>query len=275
MVRHKISPTLLIGTVICAGLILAAVFGPLLTPYDPLVGELRARLSPPSVLHPMGTDSLGRDILSRILSGGRLTLLMGFSSVLLAAAIGTTCGLAAAYFGGWTDTAIMRINDILLALPGMFLAIAVVAILGTGLEKAMVAVAIHRIPAFARITRASALSIMSMPYVESAKAMGSRNLRIVLRHVLPNMLNPIVVLSTISLGTCILTLSSLGFLGLGAQPPDPEWGVMLSEARILLRVAPHTAMFPGLAVGIAVLGFNLIGDGLRDILDPRLRRSIH
>ncbi len=273
--RGKMSPTLLIGTVICAGLILASLFAPLLTRYDPLTGELRDRLSPPSVVHPMGTDSLGRDILSRILFGGRLTLLMGFSSVLVAAVIGTACGVTAAFLGGWADTAIMRFNDILLALPGMFLAIAVVAILGTGLEKAMIAVAIHRIPAFARIARASALSIMSMPYVESARAMGSRNWRIVLKHVLPNMLNSIVVLSTINLGTCILTLSSLGFLGLGAQPPDPEWGVMLSEARILLRVAPHTAMFPGLAVGVAVLGFNLIGDGLRDILDPRLRRSIH
>jgi ABC-type dipeptide/oligopeptide/nickel transport system permease subunit len=273
--RRRISPTLFVGTAVCAGLILASLLAPLLARYDPLTGELRNRLLPPNVAHPLGTDSLGRDILSRILHGGRLTLLMGFSSVLVAAVVGTACGVAAAFLGGWADTAIMRVNDILLALPGMFLAIAIVSVLGTGIEKAMIAVAIHRIPAFARVARASTLSIMSMPYVESARAVGSRGLRIVLKHVLPNILNPIVVLSTINLGTCILTLSSLGFLGLGAQPPQPEWGVMLSEARILLRVAPHTAMFPGLAVAAAVLGFNLIGDGLRDILDPRLRRSIH
>jgi len=273
MKKHRYPPGLVFGTSVCLGLVLAVALGPLIVPFDPVRGELTSRLMPPGGAHLLGTDSLGRDILARILKGGRLTLMMGSGAVLLSSTAGTALGITAAYRGGWTDTVIMRAMDVMLALPGMFLAIAMVAILGTGLEKAMIAVAVHRIPAFARVARGSTMSVLSLPYVEAARAAGSPTRRVVLRHLLPNIMNPIIVLGTISLGTCILSASSLGFLGLGAQPPDPEWGVMLSEARVFLRVAPHTAMFPGLAIAITVLGLNLMGDGLRDILDPRLRRS--
>lgn len=259
----------LVGAAVICALLLTAALAPALAPHDPLAQNLYARLEPPSFRHPLGTDDFGRDILSRIIYGSRISLRVGLISISVALTAGTALGLAAGYRGGMTDTVIMRGMDIVLAFPSILLAIAIVSVTGPGIENVMIAVSVVMLPQFARLVRASVLSIRQMAYVEAARALGAKELRIVLVSVLPNCVAPLIVQSTLSLGTAILDAAGLSFLGLGAQPPAPEWGAMLSGARELLFTAPWVMTFPGLAIFVVVLGFNLFGDGLRDALDPR------
>ncbi|MFO7246208.1 MAG: ABC transporter permease [Thermaerobacter sp.] len=251
-----------------------AVIGPFIAPHDPLETNLSMRLKPPGTPgHLLGTDELGRDVLSRLLHGTRLSVGIGFLAVLMAMAAGVTLGLAAGYYGGFFDALAMRGIDVLMAFPYVLLAIAIIAALGPGLTNAMLAIAIAGIPYYARITRSAVLSVREQEYIEAQRALGSTNRRIVLRHVLPNALAPIIVAATLDVGWMITAAAGMSFLGLGAQPPTPEWGVMLSDGRQFIRVAPHLTLMPGLAIFIVVLALNLLGDGLRDALDPRLKDS--
>ncbi|MDH4138214.1 MAG: ABC transporter permease [Anaerolineae bacterium] len=253
--------------------VIAAVFAPFIAPYDPIRAELDEIIQPPSGTHLLGTDELGRDILSRIIYGSRISLTLGIVSVGIGLFGGIPLGMIGAYWGGWADLIIMRLIDILLAFPAILLAIVVVSILGPGLYNAMIAVGISQLPIYARLVRGVVLSIKEKEFVEAAKAVGAGDLRIISRHILPNSLAPIIVQATLNIASAILSAAALGFLGLGAQPPTPEWGTMLSKGRLYLRVAPHVTTFPGLAIVITVLGFNLFGDGLRDALDPRMTRG--
>jgi peptide/nickel transport system permease protein len=264
--RHRLA---LAGSVILASLAAMALLAPVLAPHHPLEQNLYQRLQPPSLTHPLGTDDFGRDILSRIIHGSRISLRIGLLSISLALSAGTALGLVAGYRGGIADTLIMRFMDLMLAFPSILLAIAIVAVIGPGIDNVMVAVSIVMVPQYARLVRASVLSIREMAYVEAARALGAGELRIVLGSVLPNCLAPLIVQSTLNLGTAILDAAGLSFLGLGAQPPVPEWGAMLAGGRELLLKAPWVMTFPGLAIFVVVLGLNLFGDGLRDALDPK------
>ncbi len=266
--------TALVGFAIIAVFAIAGAFAPYLSPHDPTDTALRNRLSPPSLTHLLGTDELGRDMLSRILHGARVTLLMGIISIAIALTIGTFIGALSGYYGGITDLLGQRIIDVLMAIPPMLLAIVVVAILGPGLWNAMIAVGVSFIPSYGRTVRASILELREQVFVEASRAIGVGSLTILRRHILPNCLGPMLVLSTLLMGTAILLAAGLGFLGLGVQPPTPEWGAMLGRTRVYMRLVPHVAIFPGLAIALAVLGFNLMGDGLRDALDPRMRRQL-
>jgi peptide/nickel transport system permease protein len=261
-----------IGAGIVGVFVVLAIFAPVLVPYDPVQGSLGDRLLSPSAAHWLGTDELGRDLLSRILFGARISLQIQIVAVVLALLVGVILGSVGGYLGGRTDNLIMRCMDVLLAFPSIFLALAIIAALGTGLFNLMLAAGISSIPAFARIVRASILSLKEREFVEAALALGSGTNRVMFRHLLPNCLAPIIVQSTLRMATVLLTASGLSFLGLGVQPPTPEWGAMLSNARSYLMVAPHVATIPGLAIMVVVVGFNLFGDGLRDTLDPRLRQ---
>jgi peptide/nickel transport system permease protein len=261
-----------IGAVVVGGFVLLAIFAPLLVPYSPIQGALGDRLLAPSQAHWFGTDELGRDLFSRILYGARISLQIQIVAVILALLVGAILGSVGGYLGGTIDNVIMRAMDVLLAFPSIFLALAIIAALGTGLFNLMLAAGISSIPAFARIVRASILSLKEREFVEAALALGSGTSRVVFRHLLPNCLAPLIVQSTLRMATVLLTASGLSFLGLGVQPPTPEWGAMLSNARSYLIVAPHVATIPGLAIMVVVVGFNLFGDGLRDTLDPRLRQ---
>jgi len=252
--------------------VLLAVLAPLLVPYNPIQGNLNDRLQSFSGDHWLGTDELGRDLLSRILYGARVSLQIQIVAVVLALVIGVLLGSLSGYLGGYVDNIIMRCMDILLAFPGIFLALGIIAALGPGLVNLMFAAGISTVPAFARIVRGSILQLKEREFVEAARALGSGSNRIMFRHLLPNCLAPIIVQSTLRMATVLLTASGLSFLGLGVQPPTPEWGAMLSNARSYLIVAPHVATIPGLAIMVVVVGFNLFGDGLRDTLDPRLRQ---
>ena len=253
-------------------LIVIAVIAPWIAPFDAENYFDYDRLTEgPSSMHWFGVDSLGRDIFSRVLSGTRLSLISGFFSVAIGAAIGTLLGLLAGYYEGWWDRIIMRISDVLFAFPGILLAIAVVAIMGSGMANVVIAVAIFSIPAFARLVRGNTLVLKQMTYIESARSIGASDATLILRHILPGTLSSIVVYFTMRIGTSIITAASLSFLGLGAQPPTPEWGAMLNEARADMVMAPHVAIFPSLAIFLTVLAFNLLGDGLRDALDPKLK----
>ncbi len=252
--------------------VLLAVLAPALVPFNPIQGNLNDRLQSPSATHWLGTDELGRDLLSRILYGARVSLQIQIVAVVLALIVGVLLGSLSGYLGGYVDGIIMRCMDILLAFPGIFLALGIIAALGPGLVNLMFAAGISSIPQFARIVRASILSLKEREFVEAALALGSGSNRIMFRHLLPNCLAPIIVQSTLRMATVLLTASGLSFLGLGVQPPTPEWGAMLSNARSYLIVAPHVATIPGLAIMVVVVGFNLFGDGLRDTLDPRLRQ---
>ena len=260
------------GAGIVVVFVLLAVLAPALVPFNPIHGDLNDRLQPPSVTHWLGTDELGRDIFSRILFGARISLQIQIVAVLLALVIGVTLGSVGGYLGGHVDNVIMRAMDVLLAFPGIFLALGIIAALGPGLLNLMLAAGISSVPQFARIVRASVLSLKEREFVEAARALGGGSNRIMFRHLLPNCLAPIIVQSTLRMATVLLTASGLSFLGLGVQPPTPEWGAMLSNARSYLIVAPHVATIPGLAIMVVVVGFNLFGDGLRDTLDPRLRQ---
>ncbi|MCD1159182.1 ABC transporter permease subunit [Peribacillus sp. N3] len=252
-------------------LFLIALFGPAIAPYSAVEPDYDNILSPPSMEHLAGTDAFGRDIFSRILEGTRISLLVGLTSVLVGAIAGTILGLISGYYGKWIDSLIMRFCDVLFAFPGILLAIGIIAILGPGLGNVIIAVAIFSIPIFARIVRSSTLSIKSTVFVEAARSIGSPPRRIIWKHIFPGTVSSIIVYFTMRIGTSILTAASLSFLGLGAQPPSPEWGAMLSSGRDFLNTAPHVTFFPGFAIFITVLAFNLLGDGLRDALDPKLK----
>jgi ABC-type dipeptide/oligopeptide/nickel transport system permease subunit len=250
--------------------ILASILAPWLAPHDPFENDLMAMLMPPSWEHPFGTDELGRDILSRVLHGGRLSLAEGLFSVALSMGIGVPIGLLSGYAGGRTDTVIMRLIDIMLAFPGVLLAIVIVSILGPSLVNAMIAVAVYTIPIFARLARGSTLSVKEEPYIEACRAAGMSHHRIILRHIFPNIASTLWVMAALRVATAILTASSLSFLGLGAQAPSPEWGAMLANGRNFMLIAPHVVIFPGAAIVLLVLGLNLFQDGLRLALDPKL-----
>ncbi len=253
-------------------LVVVAAFAPLLAPFDAENYFDYDRLNEgPSMLHWFGVDALGRDIFSRVLLGARLSLVAGVFSVAVGAAIGTLLGLLAGYYEGWWDRIIMRICDVLFAFPGILLAIAVVAVLGNGMSNVILAVAIFSIPAFARLVRGNTLVLKHLTYIESARSIGAPDWVIILRHILPGTLSSIVVYFTMRIGTSIISAASLSFLGLGAQPPTPEWGAMLNAAQADMVMAPHVAIFPSLAIFLTVLAFNLLGDGLRDALDPKLK----
>ena len=259
----------LVGCVVLLGFLVVAAAAPVLAPHDPLAQDLYNRLAEPSLSHPFGTDDFGRDIMSRVVHGARISLRVGLAAVLIALVLGTTIGITAGFWGGAVDQLLMRAMDLMLAFPSILLAIGIVAVLGPGLENAMLAVGIVAIPQYARLVRASALRVRELDYVHAVRALGAGDLRILLFSVLPNCLAPLIVQSTLGLATAILDAAGLSFLGLGAQPPTPEWGAMLNGARELILTAPWLLTFPGLAILLSVLAFNLVGDGLRDALDPR------
>jgi peptide/nickel transport system permease protein len=248
-----------------------SILAPVLAPQDPLEINLSQRLASPGTPgYPLGADQLGRDMLSRLIWGGRISLLIGFSAVMMAMGVGVIVGLLAGFFGGKMDTVVMRLIDILMAFPAILLAITIVASLGPGLRNSMIAVSIVGIPYYARIVRGNALSLREQEFIQAARVIGASNGRIVTRHVFPNTLAPLIVAATLDVGWFIMAAAGLSFLGLGAQPPTPEWGVMLSEGRQFIRNAPHLSILPGTAIFLVVLALNFLGDGLRDALDPRL-----
>jgi peptide/nickel transport system permease protein len=256
------------------GVVLVAILAPQIAPYDPYEQVLRNRLDPPGREHWLGTDGHGRDILSRIIYGSRTSLLIGALSVALGLGSGFIFGLVAGYIGGATDAVIMRIMDIMISFPGVLMSLVVVAVLGPGLYKVMFAIAIRSIPIFARLIRSSVLEIREKDYVLSARATGCSDVRIMVWHIVPNCIAPLLVLATIRFATSILSAAGLSFLGLGAQPPLADWGADLSDGHRYITTAWWVATFPGIAIMIGVLGFNLMGDGLRDVLDPRMRRHV-
>lgn len=261
----------LIGVLILLIFAIAAIFAPLLTPYDPTAQDLSSAFLPPSAAHPFGTDDLGQDILARIMYGGRYTLAIGVVAVSIAAIIGVPFGLISGYAGGATDMVIQRITDILLSFNPFLLALVLVAVFGVGIETVTVAAGIGVIPQFIRLARGQALTLREEVYVEAAIAFGESSLAILVRHVLRNALTPIIVYATLNIGVTILVAAGLGFLGLGVQPPTSEWGTMLGTARSFIFKASYQLTFPGLTIFLAVLSFNLVGDGLRDAFDPSLR----
>ena len=270
--RFRRQPVAMAAGLFVLLLIVLAFIAPLIAPFDAENYFDYDRLNQgPSLMHWFGVDSLGRDIFSRVLVGTRISLIAGFFSVAIGAVIGTLFGLLAGYYEGAWDRITMRICDVLFAFPGILLAIAVVAIMGSGMSNVIVAVAIFSIPAFARLVRGNTLVLKHQTYIESARSIGASDATILLRHILPGTVSSIVVYFTMRIGTSIITAASLSFLGLGAQPPTPEWGAMLNEARADMVLAPHVAIFPSLAIFLTVLAFNLLGDGLRDALDPKLK----
>lgn len=254
-------------------LVLVAIFAPWISPYDAENFFDYDKLNDgPSWQHWLGVDPLGRDIFSRILVGSRISLAAGFASVAVGGLIGTALGLMAGYYEGWWDRIVMRISDVLFAFPGILLALGVVAILGSSMVNVVIAVAVFSVPAFARLVRGNTLVLKQLTYVEAVRSIGASDWTIIMRHILPGTISSIVVYFTMRLGTSIITAASLSFLGMGAQPPTPEWGAMLNEARADMVNAPHVALFPSLAIFLTVLAFNLLGDGLRDALDPKIDR---
>jgi len=260
-----------IGLALVVAEIIIALSARWIAPYDPLGQSVIGALAPPSPQHPFGTDDLGRDILSRIIYGTPISLSVGLIAVGIAATAGTILGILAGFYGGWLDNLIMRAIDVMLAFPGILLALAIITALGPGLFNVMIAVGIGGIPSYTRVARGSTLTVRMFDYVTSARAIGCSDTRLMLLYILPNVLPPLLVLATVGVAQAILTASALSFLGLGAQPPNPEWGAMLNTGRTYLRQAWWFAMFPGLAIMVTVLGINMFGDGLRDALDPKLR----
>jgi peptide/nickel transport system permease protein len=262
----------MLGAVFLVLVVVISLLAPVLAPRDPIQTDLSRRLVPIGTPgYPLGADELGRDMLSRLLWGGRISLLVGFGAVLVAMILGVLVGLLAGYFGRWVDTLIMRLIDILLAFPAILLAITIVASLGPGLRNAMLAVAVVGIPYYARIVRGGVLSLREQEFVQAARVIGAPHTRVIFRHILPNTLSPLIVAATLDVGWMIMAAAGLSFLGLGAQPPTAEWGVMLSTGRQFIRNAPHLSILPGSAIFLVVLALNFLGDGLRDALDPRLR----
>jgi peptide/nickel transport system permease protein len=266
------NPGSVAGAVILFLLIVSAIFAPVVTRYDPLEIVPAERLKSPNAQYWFGTDSFGRDIFTRIVYGSRISLRMGIVSVTIAALLGVTAGMLSGFFGGRVDNIVMRLVDITLAFPGILLALVIIAILGPSLFNAMVAVGISAAPTYARVTRGMVLKTKAEVFVEAAIGIGCRPMRIITRHILPNILGPIVVVATLGVAGAIIAGAALSFLGLGAVPPTPEWGLMLSSGRNYLRAAPWITTFPGLAIMVTVLSINLLGDGLRDALDPHMKR---
>jgi peptide/nickel transport system permease protein len=261
----------LFGASLVLGMILLAALADVVSPYDPTDVKMVDALKPPSFAHPFGTDRFGRDVLSRTIHGSRIALGVAVSSIALAFVIGTLLGLVGGYVGSWPDLAIGRLMDVLFSFPTLILAIAIAAMLGPGLNNAALAIAVVYAPLFSRVARGPVIAERARDHVVAALGLGAGALRVVFRHILPNVLAPLIVQASVSLAFAILAEASLSYLGLGTQPPDPSWGTMLNEGRTYLETAPWMSVFPGLAIMLAVLGFNLLGDGLRDVLDPQLR----
>ncbi|PPA69728.1 nickel transporter permease [Jeotgalibacillus proteolyticus] len=274
--RLKKNKAALIGGYLIIFFILVAVFGPYLLSqfgqYGPYQQNLLNKLQGPSAEHWFGTDNFGRDIFTRIIHGMELTLWIGFLSVLIGMIIGVPLGIISGYYGGRIDNIIMRVMDVLLAFPGILLALAIVSVLGGSLQNVIIAVGIFSIPAFARIVRGSTLSVRKLEYIDAVRALGASDFRIIFKHILPNVMSPIIVQATLRIATAVLTASGLSFLGLGAQPPMPEWGAMLSAGRTYMYEAWHVAFFPGAMIVLVVLAFNIFGDGIRDALDPKMKQ---
>ncbi|MFP4200491.1 MAG: ABC transporter permease [Clostridia bacterium] len=264
-------PAAIIGVTLLTLIILSVVFAHSLSPYDPVEPDYSVRLQPPSSEHIFGTDAMGRDILTRIMYGGRISLWVGLISVGISASAGIVIGLTAGYFGGWADEVLMRIMDMIMSMPSILLSLTIIFALGGGLVNIMIAIGVSSIPSYARTVRGQVLAARDTPYVEAAKAAGAGNIKIMFRHILPNVMAPVIVMATLGLAGAILSVAALGFLGLGIAPPTPEWGVIISDGRARLYDAWWIATFPGLAIMATVLATNLLGDGLRDSLDPRLR----
>lgn len=262
------------GLVVLFVLIVVAVLGETAAPHDPTDVSVPERLVGPSLEHPFGTDELGRDVLSRVIVGARVSLQVGFIAVGISLAAGVTVGLLAGFYGGRADSVLMRMMDILFSFPAILLAIAILAVLGPGITNAMVAIGIVYTPIFARIVRGSVLTVKGEVFVRAARSLGASDLRIIARHILPNILAPIIVQTSLSLAFAILSEAALSFLGLGVQPPDPAWGRMLAEGRNFIRQAPWMGIFPGVAILVTVMAFNFVGDGMRDALDPQQRSVI-
>ncbi len=270
--RMKKSPMAVIGLALIVVLFVMALFADVIAPFTYSKQNLMHAFEPPSAQYIFGTDEFGRDIFSRIVYGARISLQVGFIAVGISMFIGGFLGALAGYYGGKIDNVIMRIMDVLLSIPSILLAIAIAASLGPGLFNLMIAVGISAIPNYARIVRGSVLSIRGQEFVEAAKAVGSSDLRIIFKHIIPNCTAPIIVQATLGVATAILTAAGLSFIGLGIQPPIPEWGAMLSGGRSYIRDYPYMTLFPGLAIMITILALNFVGDGLRDALDPKLKR---
>jgi peptide/nickel transport system permease protein len=261
----------MIGLGIIVTFVVLAVLAPVISPYDPNHQDLAAAIQGPSGSHWLGTDQLGRDIATRLMYGGRISLMIGVLAVVIGLVVGVPLGMLAGYYGGWADLAISRLADMMFAFTSILLALTLVAVLGVSLQNVIVAVGISVIPVIIRLVRSSVLSLREEPYVEAARALGAGNGRIITRHVFRNSLTPVLVHGTLSIGVSILLAAGLGFLGLGVQSPTAEWGTMLGEGRQFIFSAPHLTTFPGIAIFLAILAFNLLGDGLRDALDPRMR----
>jgi ABC-type dipeptide/oligopeptide/nickel transport system permease subunit len=269
--QFRRSRTGLLGLGIILAFLLIGLLAPSLAPRNPYEVDFERSLERPSREHPFGRDELGRDMLSRVIYGARISMIIGVIAVVIGVSVGVPLGALSGYYGGLPDLLTQRVVDVMLAFPGILLAIVIVAVLGVGLPQAMIAIGIVSIPVYARLVRGQTLSLRTQEFVEAARAMGAGVGRIILRHILPNTLGVVIVQSTLQIASAILTAAALGFLGLGAQPPTAEWGAMLSSARQYLRLAPHAVTFPGVAIMITVLGFNLVGDAIRDALDPRMR----
>ncbi|MCB9116102.1 MAG: ABC transporter permease [Caldilinea sp.] len=270
--RFAKEKTAVFGLAVIVFFALVAVFAPLLTPYDPLAQDIPNGLAPPSAEHWLGTDKLGRDIFSRMLYGARISLGAGLGVVLMAGLVGTSVGIVAGYVGGWLDEALMRITDIFFAFPSLILAMAIAGALGPSLQNALIAVSVVTWPVYARLIRGQVIVLRDREFVQAARAVGVGHTQILFRHLFPNTLSPLLVQASFEMGTVILAVAGLSFIGFGAQPPIPEWGVMISEGRNYITTHWWLTFFPAMAMLFAVAGFNLVGDGLRDVLDPRLRR---
>jgi len=270
--RLRKSRTAVLGIIIIILFTIIAFFAPYIAPYDPMEQNFIKSFRPPSAEHYLGTDEFGRDVFSRIIYGSRISLQIGFIAVFISLVVGVSVGLAAGYYGGWIDMVVMRLMDLMLSFPYILLALVIMSILGPGIYNAMIAIGIVYVPQYARIVRSSVLSVKKKEYVLAAQALGANDLRIILKHVFLNSMAPIIIQTTLSIGRAIINAAGLSFLGLGAQPPTPEWGAMLSNGQDFLRNAPWIATFPGIAIALLVLGFNLVGDGFRDAFDPRLHK---
>lgn len=269
--RFKKNKRAMVGLWMAVIFVIVALLARWIAPYDPFAQNMQVMLESPSLSHPFGTDEFGRDILSRIIYGAQISLMIGIVGVLISVIFGVALGTISGYFGGKIDMLISRIMDIFMAFPSFLLALAIVSVLGPGMINVMIAIGIFSVPTFARISRSSVIAVKNKEYIEAAKAMGGTHAFIIFKHVIPNSIAPIIVLSTMRIATAILTASGLSFLGMGAQPPTPEWGAMLSTGREYLRSAPHVSTIPGLAIMFMVLAFNMLGDGLRDALDPKMK----
>lgn len=266
--KHRLA---LAGGCIISLVVLVAIFGPWVAPHDPYTLDMEKMLSPPSLEHPLGTDLYGRDLLSRIIYGARIAILIGVVLVMIQAGIGISIGILSGYYGGVIDEVLMRLTDLVWAFPPLVLALGFVIVLGPGIVNVVIAIAVVSWAQFARVTRSEVQSLKEREFIEGARAIGESNFNIILRYILPNVVAPNVVLATLAMPGALLTASAMSFLGFGAQPPMPEWGAILAGGRDFLRFAPWIATFPGLAILLTVLGFNFLGDGLRDALDPKLR----